>query len=41
MEQMRAFIPVSSGKFGADMEVTIINDGPVTFVLESDVLLKK
>ena len=41
MEQMRAFIPVSSGKFGADMEVTIVNDGPVTFVLESDVLLKK
>ena len=41
MEKMRAFVPVSSGRFGADMEVTIVNDGPVTFVLESDVLLKK
>jgi D-tyrosyl-tRNA(Tyr) deacylase len=34
-------IPVASGRFGADMEVELVNDGPVTFVLESDVLLKK
>ena len=38
---MARTIPVESGRFGADMEVTIVNDGPVTFVLESDVLLKK
>lgn len=24
---------VSSGKFGADMEVSLVNDGPVTFLL--------
>lgn len=28
-------IPVESGEFGADMEVTIINDGPVTIVMNS------
>ena len=39
--RLGASIPVQSGRFGADMEVTIVNDGPVTFVLESDVLLKK
>lgn len=26
-------LPVASGKFGARMEVELINDGPVTFVL--------
>ena len=41
LARMARTIPVESGRFGADMEVTIVNDGPVTFVLESDVLLKK
>ena len=27
-------IPVASGQFGADMEVQLINDGPVTFHLQ-------
>ncbi|MCS5585556.1 MAG: D-aminoacyl-tRNA deacylase, partial [Pseudomonadales bacterium] len=26
---------VGTGKFGADMKVALINDGPVTFMLES------
>ncbi len=26
---------VSTGQFGADMQVSLINDGPVTFMLES------
>lgn len=26
--------PVASGRFGADMQVHLINDGPVTFLLE-------
>ena len=26
---------VASGRFGADMQVTLINDGPVTFLLSS------
>ena len=41
MERLSASVPVKAGRFGADMEVTIVNDGPVTFVLESAVLLKK
>jgi D-tyrosyl-tRNA(Tyr) deacylase len=27
--------PVASGRFGADMQVSLINDGPVTFLLRS------
>ena len=27
--------PVQSGKFGADMKVSLVNDGPVTIVLDS------
>ncbi len=27
--------PVASGEFGADMQVALLNDGPVTFWLES------
>ena len=41
MERLRLSVPVEAGRFGADMEVSLTNDGPVTFVLESDVLLKK
>ena len=32
---------VGTGIFGADMEVTIVNDGPVTIVMDSEVLKKK
>lgn len=39
--RMRTLLPVETGQFGADMEVSLVNDGPVTFVLESGVLLKK
>ena len=28
-------IPVETGEFGADMQVTIVNDGPVTIILDS------
>lgn len=31
---------VETGIFGADMQVSLINDGPVTVILESGVLLK-
>lgn len=27
--------PVATGRFGADMQVHLVNDGPVTFVLET------
>jgi D-tyrosyl-tRNA(Tyr) deacylase len=29
---------VGHGQFGADMQVSLGNDGPVTIVMESDVL---
>jgi len=29
-------VPVESGEFGAMMDVAIVNDGPVTFVLDSN-----
>ncbi|MBO0480855.1 D-aminoacyl-tRNA deacylase [Candidatus Enterococcus courvalinii] len=28
-------IPVSTGKFGEDMDVSLVNDGPVTIVIDS------
>lgn len=31
---------VGSGRFGADMKLTIVNDGPVTLCIDSDVLKK-
>lgn len=35
LEQARARHPlVASGQFGADMQVHLVNDGPVTFLLE-------
>ncbi len=27
-------MPVQTGRFGADMQVSLVNDGPVTFMLE-------
>ncbi|MBQ7219829.1 MAG: D-tyrosyl-tRNA(Tyr) deacylase [Synergistaceae bacterium] len=33
--QSLGFKKVACGKFGADMEVEIINDGPLTFIIES------
>lgn len=36
LAQARARHPrVASGRFGADMQVHLVNDGPVTFLLES------
>ncbi len=38
---LSAAIPTAKGVFGADMELEIINDGPVTIVMDSRVLVKK
>jgi D-tyrosyl-tRNA(Tyr) deacylase len=27
---------VATGRFGADMQVSLVNDGPVTFLLSAD-----
>lgn len=34
-EAQRIHTPVASGVFGADMQVALVNDGPVTFWLEA------
>ena len=39
---LREHVPhVAHGEFGADMQVSLCNDGPVTIVMESDLLKKK
>ncbi len=36
-EKMRATgLPVETGRFGADMKVSLVNDGPVTIWLDTD-----
>ena len=34
-------IPTETGRFGADMQVALVNDGPVTIDMESEVLRKR
>ena len=42
LEKAKAYVRhVGHGKFGADMKVSLLNDGPVTIVMESDVLMGK
>lgn len=33
-EELRKFVEVKEGIFGADMEISLINSGPVTIILE-------
>ena len=40
-EKLSDYISVETGIFGADMKVEIYNDGPVTIVLDSDIIFKK
>lgn len=34
-QKLEQFVPVEKGVFGADMKVSITNDGPITILLES------
>ena len=34
-ENLRKFVPVATGVFGADMHVNINNEGPITIVIDS------
>jgi len=34
-DELNKFVPTVTGKFGADMKVNIINDGPVTIIIDS------
>ena len=38
MRARAAHTPVATGEFGADMQVSLVNDGPVTFWLETSVM---
>ena len=33
-EELRKYVKVETGKFGAEMTVNITNDGPITIMLE-------
>jgi D-tyrosyl-tRNA(Tyr) deacylase len=35
IERLSASVPVETGRFGADMSVSIVNDGPFTILLDS------
>src|SRR3954471_217998 len=35
-ERRAVGLPVATGRFGADMQVELVNDGPVTFVLDTE-----
>ncbi len=35
IERLKAAVPVETGRFGADMKVSILNDGPFTILLDS------
>ncbi len=35
-QELRQFSPVEAGVFGADMKVHLVNDGPVTILIEMD-----
>lgn len=40
IKELRAYdIPVKTGVFGADMQIRLVNDGPVTIILDSSKLL--
>lgn len=36
IERLRQSVPVAHGEFGADMQVELVNDGPVTILLDSE-----
>lgn len=35
IERLSKSVPVETGEFGADMKVSLVNDGPVTILLDS------
>ncbi|TWT10336.1 D-aminoacyl-tRNA deacylase [Streptococcus sp. sy004] len=34
-QQLSQYVPVKAGIFGADMQVSLVNDGPVTIILDT------
>lgn len=34
-EKLNQIVPTKAGEFGADMEISLINDGPVTIIIDT------
>ena len=34
-QSLSSHVPVERGRFGADMQVSLVNDGPVTVILDT------
>ena len=34
-QSLSTHVPVERGRFGADMQVSLVNDGPVTIILDT------
>ena len=34
-QSLSSYVPVERGRFGADMQVSLVNDGPVTVILDT------
>ncbi|MHC3838348.1 D-aminoacyl-tRNA deacylase, partial [Streptococcus thermophilus] len=34
-QSLSSYVPVERGCFGADMQVSLVNDGPVTVILDT------
>ena len=41
VERLRGSTPVRTGVFGADMQIELVNDGPITLVVNSEDLIQK
>lgn len=41
VSEMRKSLPVETGVFGADMTIDMVCDGPVTIVMDSEILINK
>ena len=42
IEECKKVIPVvERGSFGADMKVSLVNDGPITLVVDTDEIMPK
>ena len=41
VERLSFSTPVRTGVFGADMQIELVNDGPITLVVNSEDLIKK
>lgn len=41
IDTMNQVVPTKGGVFGGDMKISLVNDGPVTLILDSDTLFEE